>query len=180
MGQKLIQNKIFGIGLPKTATISLSQLMSALGFHSRHFIEKHICQTFEIFLELCEPYDFIIDVPVSIWYQRIPEQSKNCKFINTYRSLDSWLFSCQTHFAKSSTDLGWRKELFNGHTKYDEKAFIETYHNHRKNVEKFSLTNPTLQLNICEHPSEENINKLCNFLGISVPENIKMPHANAK
>lgn len=87
--------KIFGIGLLKTATCSLTEAMNILGYKSYH--EPY-------YLDRIWDFDFVNDMPIAVRYKFLDAMFPNAKFILTIREMNSWIKSIE----------GWWKNLTEG------------------------------------------------------------------
>jgi hypothetical protein len=158
------KSKIFGIGLPKTATTSLCHAMIILGYKSKHLLLKPEIEV--------EQYDFVNDVPIPTRYQQYDKLFPRSKFILTLRDKHSWLKSCKKHFANSvSTNhiyYKYRMEQF-GINKYNGDIFSNMYDKHNQEVKDYFKYRPNdlLVLNIC---NGEGWSKLCCFLNKKIPD----------
>ena len=78
--------KIFGIGLSRTGTTSLTLALSELGLHAYHFPRGR---------EVIDSVDAATDTPVAAWYQDLDAAYPDSKFILTLRHRPEWLDSCE-------------------------------------------------------------------------------------
>lgn len=78
----MISNKIFIIGLPRTATTSVCKALVELNFYTAHtaYIEKAFQQA-----------QVIADTPVFCDYQQLDVFYPNSKFINLIRPIEVWV-----------------------------------------------------------------------------------------
>ncbi len=165
-------NKIFGVGLSRSGTLSLTHAMSILGYKSCHFPED---------MTLVEKFDFLCDTPIAAEYQKLDKQYPGSKFILTIRSLPEWLDSCKalwdSHF-QDFTEYSSRIHLkLYGRLDYNEKDFAEAYENHILNtIYYFRQRKDLLVMNICAGDGWE---KLCPFLGVKIPTT-DFPNTNAR
>lgn len=164
-------NKIFGIGLAKTATTSLARAMSILGFKSKHY-------SFNIENDL-KKYQFINDVPIQSRYKEYDKRFPNSKFILTIRDELSWLVSIQKQFLKYKRPKNsffynnWVEQF--GFFGTSNEMFLKKYREHKIEAEEyFKGRNDFLIMNIFSGDSWE---KLCSFLNIKIP-NIDFPYLN--
>lgn len=80
--------KIFGVGLPRTGTTSVSMAMLELGYRTRH-----VC--FNDALYDCG--DCFFDTPVYVDYPLLDTRYPHSKFILTWRDPEAWLASFLTN-----------------------------------------------------------------------------------
>lgn len=104
--------KIFGIGLSRTGTRSLTSALQILGWDCSHYPIDDDTYTElangQYDLSLFKDYDGLTDITTVPFYQQFDKQYPGSKFILTVRDKDSWLRSCQNHWfnrpAFASTD----------------------------------------------------------------------------
>ena len=170
-------SKIFGIGLPRTGTASLSEALVILGYKTRHY-PKYISRV--------DNFDALVDNPIPLFYKDLDNKYPNSKFILTIRNKNNWLKSLY----KASKRFQWNKltpdgrcgpEVYESHKKllgcigYDEKSVVNGYNNHINNVKNyFEYKNNLLIINIC---NGDGWNKLCPFLNKKIPD-VEFPHYN--
>lgn len=164
-------NKIFGIGLAKTATTSLAKAMSILGFRSKHY-------SFDIENDI-KKYKFINDMPIQTRYKNYDKIFPNSKFILTIRNESSWLASIKKQFLKyerpkdSILYNNWLEQF--GFFGINNEIFLKKYRDHNFEVEEyFKGRNDFLIMDIFSGDSWE---KLCAFLNVKIPK-VKFPHLN--
>ena len=95
--------KLFGLGLSKTGTTSLSSAFEILGFKSLHTPPIINSKNGEINFQWpwwLSKYDAMADLPVPYYYQYFDATYPNAKFILTVRDEAAWLRSCENHFDK--------------------------------------------------------------------------------
>ena len=164
-------NKIFGIGLAKTATTSLSRAMSILNFKSKHYL-------FDVEKDL-QKYEFLNDMPIQTRYKNYDEVYGNSKFILTLRDEESWLKSIQKQFLKHKRPIDsilykyWLEQF--GFFGLDNEKFLKRFRDHKIEAEEyFKGRNDFLIMNIF---SGDGWDKLCDFLNVKIPT-VKFPHLN--
>ncbi len=176
-------NKIFGIGLSRTGTTSLTHALRMLGYKASHWedhdiINKHLIQN-QFKISLLEHYDALLDNPIPSIYQELDKVYPGSKFILSIRDFDSWLKSVKHHFL---INVGPQNPSFNtalcyGSWYFDEEKFTRTYYEHEQEVREYFKDRPEdlLIINICEGEGWE---KLCPFLDREIPEEA-FPHSNS-
>jgi hypothetical protein len=163
-------NKIFGIGLNKTGTTSLTEALNILGIKTLHYegirksIEFERKNNLKILSTLKE-YRGFTDSPIPYLYKKLDKEYLNSKFILTIRPLNSWLKSRIKHAKRKNHYL---KNCF--------FIYKKRWENHNKEVLDYFKDRPNdlLVMNICK---EDGWEKLCPFLGIPIPD-IPFPHLN--
>src|SRR5262245_15243677 len=97
--------KVFGIGLSRTGTTSLSEALNLLGIKTIHF--PWDAQTYEDLtrgnyrLTLLEQYQGVVDTTVAPYYAHMDNAYPDIKFILTVREKESWLRSCKAELEHS-------------------------------------------------------------------------------
>lgn len=173
-------SKVFEVGVPKTGTNSLAKAYEILGLNyvgrCPELYEEVKAGKFENALAYAENFEAFRDAP---WhdddlYKSLDKRFPNSKFILLERDDESWLKSMENFF---SPDKNWK----NIPEKYLIKNFNEklpeviNFKRERyKKVNEYFRDRPDdlLIMNIC---AGEGWEKLCPFLGLSIPE-VKFPH----
>lgn len=188
-----MNTKIFGIGLSKTGTLSLSQALITLGFPTIHFDRSE--RTYNELtqgkykLSIMNKVDAYVD-GIAPFYPQLESAFPNSKFILTTRSETSWLRSIKKH-----TDRYRPKDVENKRKKgspffkimtfsraatfgsifFNEERYLYVFRKHTQDVlDYFAKRNNLLVLNICDGDKWE---KLCKFLDVPIP-NKDFPHLN--
>lgn len=95
--------KVFGIGLSRTGTKSLTNALNRLGFRISHFpIDEVTLRELTIGkynLSLLDHYDGITDVTVAPFYAQLDTIYPGSKFILTMRDKEAWLPAVERHWA---------------------------------------------------------------------------------
>jgi len=127
-----MNSKIFGIGLSRTGTTSLSAALEMLGFKSKHYpdfimdnsslitrlkarfngnvwpIFKNVTWGSRNRLVLKKDeigaWDALSDTPVARFFKDLDRYYPGSKFIYTIRDMDDWLKSCKTFFFPTRFD----------------------------------------------------------------------------
>lgn len=172
---KIATGKVFGIGLPKTGTVSLTHALKILGYSAIHQPLPGQIPGLEKTVAL---YDASCGTQLA-WndnYKQLDKFFPNSRFILTTRSLSSWLRSYETW------SLGYPFTYYNifGGPTYTEdfnrekltKDFVE-YHN---SVEEYFKDRPN-DLLIMDFSRGDAWKKLCKFLSKPIPK-ILFPHEN--
>lgn len=190
-GISLDQPKIFGIGLSRTGTTSLTEALNTLGYAVLHFINpvtKKIIDLEDIFY-----YDAFTDSPIAFRFEELYFLFPNAKFIYTERNLEDWVKSSSNlyqhrHFSTTKGMKAWLTQQESGN--FDKSivnysiiyrcayeslygrysTWEDSYHAFENRVTNFFADKPPeklLRLNIC---AGEGWEKLCQFLDVSIPE----------
>lgn len=174
--------KVFGIGLSRTGTSSLSVAMDSLGVKSIHYPDSD--ETFRLLangvfrLPVLEEYDAITDIQTVPFYPQFDEEYPGSKFILTVRDIDSWLESTKRYFRGEEredrvvkeiegTHVHWLRAAVYGTQVWDRSVFRQRYYNHHTAVmDYFKNRDNLLVMDIC---AGDGWNKLCPFLGLDIP-----------
>lgn len=84
-----MKHRVWGIGLTRTATTSLSRALVVLGYAAVHY--PTLAQL------LHEPLEAATDEPVAVTYKYLDYLYPNSKFILTERAEDDWIRSTASH-----------------------------------------------------------------------------------
>jgi hypothetical protein len=182
--------KVFGLGLSKTGTSSLTAALNILGVTSIHYPydERTLSQlqSGNFRLSLLDTYQSITDLPAVPFYEEFDREFPNSKFILTVRDLDGWLRSCEMHwqlldewvasFPEFERAHSYLSELVYGGQTFERDRFALRYETHLTRVKKYfaARKKDLLVLDIC---NGEGWSKLCSFLSVEEPA-LPFPHAN--
>lgn len=164
--------KIFGIGLSRTGTTSLTLALSELGLHAHHFPRTR---------ELIDAVDAVTDTPVALWYRELEAAYPGSMFILTLRHLPDWLDSCEALWQTASPfdefTSGIHHRLY-GCEDFDRDTFAAVYAHHGADVINHfaGLDDDLLLMDICAGQGWE---QLCPFLGFPRPST-PFPHRNRR
>lgn len=186
------REKVFGIGLSKTGTLSLTDALNILGIRSIHF--PHDEQTFtelrsgQYRLSVLRDYQGATDTPVAPFYAQLDRAWPGSKFILTVRDKASWLRSAEAHWRVLKEGPRANDQQFQayvdfisacvyGCSYFNAERFSFAYDTHVRNVREYFAGRPDdfLLLDIIAGDQWE---PLCHFLGVPIPENKPFPHAN--
>lgn len=191
--------KIFGIGLSRTGSTSLTEALVTLGYRALHFPADPVTQReyFQFFanpspaltLSLLDRYDAVTDTPLARVYRQLDLAYPGSKFVWTIRDKQSWLRSCEQwwdravtpfiehdHEGKLGPFMRLVGEVTYGTAFFDAELFSQAYDAHMTEVPGYFRGRPhdLLALNICEG---EGWPQLAPFTGSAVPER-PFPHLN--
>lgn len=169
-------NKVFGIGLSRTATTSLHQAFILLGYNSKHYPKN---------LEDIARHDAVTDATVACRFVELDKLYPGSKFILTVRDKESWLRSIKWLFEEcavlSRMDQKYRRlvsetrKCLYGTDLYEIDKLGAAFDRHnQKVISYFDGRNDLLVMNIC---TGDGFEKLCPFLGKPVPL-VKFPNLN--
>jgi hypothetical protein len=165
------RSKIFGIGLSKTGTSSLTEALEILGFSAVHYPTR---------IQEIEIYDAAADLLVADTFEMLDVTFPGSKFVYTVRERTRWLESCRRHWRKKGDVDNTRRELrrrIYGTIDFNPDLFAQAYDRHESRVLSYFAERPDdlLVLDICGGRAGWEV--LCPFLGMPVP-NTPFPNTN--
>jgi hypothetical protein len=189
--------KIFGIGLSRTGSMSLTEALTILGYRAVHFPADPVTRSeyFQFFanpsdtfrLSLLGRYDAVTDNPISCVYRELDRAFPGSKFILTIRDKESWLRSCELWWDRFVAPFMGRDHEFGpfmrlvgtvtyGTPHFDAALFSQAYEDHLNEVTRYfrGRDRDLLVLNIC---AGEGWQELAPFMGTPVPD-LPFPHLN--
>ncbi|MDQ3380876.1 MAG: hypothetical protein M3546_11265 [Actinomycetota bacterium] len=177
--------KIFGIGLSRTGTLSLTNALATLGIEAKHYPNDAKTQEElkrgHYTLSLLQTVQALTDIPVSPFYPQLDSAFPESKFILTTRSTDSWLVSVENHFQMY---VERRRDDFDdfvfacvyGSLHFNTGRFRYVKELHEDNVRRYFADRPD-KLLIFDPFNGDSWESLCQFLNRAVP-NEPFPHQN--
>ena len=172
MGRRM-RSKIIGIGLSRTGTQSLTDVLVETSLNIIHYPnEKEIYSMGN---------DGFTDVQGAARYRELDMRFPNSKFIYTIRDKKTWLKSCEVYFTKKSYQYlsdrarSYRKALY-GSEVWDKEYFSHAYDEHDKGVREYFAKRPK-DILILDLFSGDKPDKLFEFLDLPNPPD-DFPHAN--
>ncbi len=189
--------KVFGVGLSRTGTTSLTRALELLGYRAAHFPVDPTTQaevsaflrapTDALRLSLLDSVDAVTDTPIAATYRALDRAYPGSAFVLTVRDCESWLRSCDAYWQSDLTRLyadgvnARYVRLINRHVygteHFDSQSFTATYGRHQAQAHAYfeRRGQDLLQLDVC---GGDGWPKLCSFLGAE-PPTTPFPHANA-
>ena len=181
-----MDQKIFGIGLSKTGTTSLTHALRMMGYRAIHYpfnILKYQNGELALNADRLNRYDACTDSPIARFFRELVEYFPGSKFILSQREMNAWLASCEHHHVwpgeyAEKVSLGknpivrrllkLHKDLY-GSVSFNREAFARSYVEHEQAVLDYFKDRPQdlLQIDIC---AGEGWEKLCPFLDQDVPD----------
>lgn len=176
--------KVFGIGLSRTATKSLTLALNILGISVIHYPNNaatyHDLVTGNYKFSVLQDFQGITDITVVPYYAQLDKLFPGSKFILTTRNRTDWLNSMEVHWKDKPIleDAGGditkiklrqflRAAVYGIHT-FDRERLGYIYDLHHKNVLEYFSDRPEdlLIINICQG---EGWDKLCPFMQQPLP-----------
>lgn len=191
-------SKVFCIGLNKTATTSLNESWSLLGFKNKIYyckkdpqenemIRSVFTKDYNLLFDRVNRHSFFKDRPFNVHntYKVLDQFFPNSKFILTVRdenewwkSVDRWLNNIIEDCHSTEEKRLKKIELYKQHFKTSElskESFVSYYNKYNQDVrDYFKNKDNFLEMNI---PLGDGWDKLCPFLGVVKP-NIPFPKVN--
>ena len=165
--------KIFGIGLSKTGTSSLTKALKMLGYqNSIHnpsewlYLDGSKGLSFEF--EKLDDVETATDIEIAYYYKELDKRYPGSKFILTTRDVGGWVKSCENHFNdmldSSEAEHELHKAIY-GSSTFNKELFRSAYTNHIDDVRSYfrGRDNDLLILPI---ESNSKMELLADFLGI--------------
>ena len=99
-----VERKVFGIGLSRTGTHSLTNALNRMGFDAIHWNNPFTRDLIGTDDFLC--FDAFTDISVSYRFEELFDRFPNASFIYTHRNRSAWTRSISRHYAD-------RRKIFN-------------------------------------------------------------------
>ncbi len=182
-----IQPKVFGIGLSRTGTTSLTEALNQLGIPTQHYV--HNTTTGQELLSgspltVLEQYRGLVD-GIAPFYRQLDRTYPCSQFILTVRDKQSWLQSMKRLMSAVVDNWSWLDreavqfsqtlyQLNYGSLQFDAQRYWQGYQQHQQAVQNYFRDRPSdlLMIDIC---GGEGWEKLCPFLGLPIPS-VPFPH----
>lgn len=186
------RGRVFGVGLSRTGTSSLTDALELLGYRAVHFPSDPVSRA-EVMaflarggqslrLSLLDRVDAIADVPVCASFEALDAAYPESRFIFTTRAREAWLDSCaafwpstvepflSVHARDSEGDYvrALCQRVFGGEA-FDRTRFAQAYDAYHERVDRYFLTRGAdlQRVDICVG---EGWGPICEFLGRPVPK----------
>lgn len=172
--------RFFGIGLPKTGTMSLNRALVALGLNSTHYPIKDVIPALqEGRYEVMRSHEAFANC--GEWhFAALKRVYPQARFIHTWRPFENWIVSVRKHFAAyppavpKTAQYANRLEVF-GTAVFDPDVMETIYFAHQYAVERaFAGSDKILKLDVTE---PDAWHRLCSFVGKNMPDQA-FPHEN--
>ncbi len=186
--------KVFGIGLGRTGTKSLSMALDVLGFTVIHYpigetIYKEMTSG-KFNFSILDEFDGITDITVSAYFRELDALYPGSKFVLTVRERESWLNSMEQHWLNkpvhdsetgpSETQMRIRRFLratVYGIYTFNRERLANVHRVHEEQVrEHFKGRDNLLVMDVTQGDGWE---KLCAFLDVPVVD-APFPNVNRK
>jgi hypothetical protein len=184
--------RVFGLGLSRTGTRSLTSALHVLGIDTVHYpIDEDSFRAMasgKLDFALLQGFDGLTDITVSPYYAQLDRMYPDAKFILTVRDEEAWLRSCYNHwsgrdaFAAPDTPASeihmkvrrFLRAAVYGTYDFEPERFRYVYRKHVDDVRRYFADKPgrLLELDIA---AGEGWEKLSPFLGRPIPDQ-PFPH----
>lgn len=191
------RSKVFGLGLSRTGTRSLTAALHVLGFDTVHYpIDKATLDTLtrgDAKFPLLDHFDGITDITTIPYLAELDELHPGAKFVLTVRDLPGWLKSCSNHWTGRSAfepatdpEHGVHMEIRRflraavyGCYDFHAERFARVYADHVDRVKRYFASRPN-DLLVLDIVAGDGFDKLAPFLGVPLPEQQSFPHKGKK
>lgn len=188
--------KVFGLGLSRTGTRSLTAALHTLGFDTLHYpVDRSTLEVLargDARFPALDHYDGLTDITTVPIYRELDRAYPGSKFILTVRDEEPWLRSCAAHFAQrppfapgDSEDHATHMEIRRllraavyGSYEFDESRFRRVYRRHVEEVLAYFADRPG-DLVVLDVTKGQGYADLAPFLGVPVPSQ-PFPHKGKK
>jgi hypothetical protein len=187
------RHKVFGLGLSRTGTRSLTEALRLLGWDTIHYpIGPDTLRTLErgdARFAVLEHRDGITDITVCRYYEALDRNWPGSKFVLTVRDRDAWLASCRKHWAKNSVAAPeqeseqhrihleirrfLRAAVFAGYD-FNKDRFATVYDRHVAGVTRY-FAGRSEDLLVLDIAGGDDLGRLTRFLGVPMPQR-HFPH----
>ncbi|MGH8906675.1 MAG: sulfotransferase family protein [Egibacteraceae bacterium] len=187
LGQPPRDVKVFGLGMSRTGTHSLTAALHVLGFDTVHYpADRATLDTLirgDARFPLLAHYDGITDVTSAPYYEDLDRAWPGSKFVLTVRDEESWLRSCGAHWTVPMGDKrreGEERQIYvelqrflraavYGSHEFDEERFRRVHRRHVEDVTRY-FAGREHDLLVLDIVAGDGYERLSPFLGVPVPE----------
>lgn len=168
-------SKIFGVGLAKTGTLSLSKALGILGYRSVHdyrfaqeLTDNLVNNNISHFKFLVRDIDCVIDIPDPITFTKYITWNTSTKLIQTTRPIEEWVNSSLLHvlYSRLTGKSPW--------IHIDTRDWIAYRHHLDQWITRVKDTYPS---QVLVFDIREGWEPLCRFLDKPIPST-PFPHEN--
>ena len=173
--------KIFGIGLSRTGTTSLHELLVTLGYRSIHFVHDLVDNPAS---EIVNAYDALMDTPIPQFYPVLDKKYPNSQFILTTRHKEKWLDSMKWLFTHGKVIWNWPEStheyhlMFYGTRTFNKKILSDHFDNFHHQAFIYFKDRP--QDLLCINIDEKiNMDEIASFLNMPTND-LSFPKSNGR
>jgi hypothetical protein len=172
---------VFGVGLSRTGTTSLTVALRILGWKADHFPRR---KDFDMgyyeggteWLQIeKDGMNAITDLPAAVFVEELANLYPHAKFVLTTRKLGKWLRSMKQLMApqaKKIPQANWQvffRAAAYRTLRYNEHTLRNSFYQHHRKVKNVIPAERLLELPL-EISDSEKWKRLCGFLGVPVPD----------
>ena len=168
--------KVFGIGLGRTGTLSLSNALEQLGFRTKHCPGFRVDEQGQMCIDWADfdSHDAVTDEGAALVYRDADLRYPGSKFILTIRDIEGWLRSrgaisdaMRASWASNPAVAVLHRALYGAST-FEPSQYAEAHRRHVATVQAYFADRPRdlLVMDIC---AGDGWQKLCPFLERPVP-----------
>ncbi|MCA9206443.1 MAG: hypothetical protein KDA59_25495 [Planctomycetales bacterium] len=176
---------IFGIGLGRTGTRSLTKALRLMGLNAVHWdnVGAHVLDRwFDSELTLPSDLDAFIEGPFVRWWRAADRLYPDSLFILTTRDKSEWLDSVERWMGRWNPPIGdeWfnRRLFYWGTRRFHRELFSAAWDEHHEAIARyFQNRSDLLEINIAGTSDHDLWRTLGNFIGRPVPDS-PFPHLN--
>ena len=173
--------KTFGIGLSRTGTTSLCNLVAQLGYRSGSFFKDLMLDQNS---NVVDEWEFLGDSPIPMLYKKLDVRYPGSKFILTTRDKEAWLDSMKWMFTHGKVIWNWEMyihdyhERFYGTSVFNRKILSMHFDSFHQEVNGYFKDRPDdlLVLNVSE---KIDVAAICQFLDKRLIE-VTFPKKNVR
>ena len=169
-----MRGKVFGIGLSRTGTTSLTEALRILGYRAVHCplsVLQFQGRSLKLSRDIVDRFDALTDTPIARMYRELDEAFPGSKFVLTTRPIDKWMGSVRRMRMSFTllTALPKVRQLARdlcGTTSFrDERALENAFVSHSRNVRAYFGERLSKDLLVLDVGSADAWETLCGFLG---------------
>jgi hypothetical protein len=181
-----MREKVFGIGLSRTGTTSLTDALRVLGYRAVHCPLSIVAfngKGLKLNTSVVGRFDAFTDSPVARMYKELDHAFPGSKFILTTRPLDKWMASVKRmrmsfELLKALPKVRQLARDFCGTTRFSDDAVLRrAFINHGRSVCDYFGERLDKDLLILDIGARDTWQRLCSFLGRDKPV-VPFPHRN--
>ena len=180
-----MREKVFGIGLSRTGTTSLTEALRALGYKAVHCPLSIVAfngSGLKLNTAIVDQFDAFTDSPVARVYRELDQAYPGSKFILTTRPLDKWMSSMRRMRASFTLLMALPKVRQLAHdlgtaSFRDERALANGFLNHNRSVREYFGPRIGKDLLVLDVSAADAWERMCRFLGHETAQRA-FPHYN--
>jgi hypothetical protein len=181
-----MREKVFGIGLSRTGTTSLTEALRLLGYKAVHCPLSIVAlngKGLKLSTDIVSRFDAFTDSPVARMYKELDGAFPGSKFILTIRPLERWMDSMRRmrpsfFLLKALPKVRQLARDLSGTTSFsDDVALAKAFVGHSRHVREYFGERLGKDLLVLDVSAADAWDRLCAFLGQEKPSR-PFPHYN--